>query len=54
MHQVRKALNDIGKSFEDGNAEKAELQLHWLRKMIDEPTSRQKLWSWYRELIDEE
>lgn len=54
MHQVRKALNDITTSFADGDSDRAELQVHWLRRMIDEPTSRQKPWKDYRAMIDEE
>lgn len=54
MHQVRKALNDIQHSFESNNAERAELEVFWLRKMIDEQPSRHKPWSEYQLRIDEE
>ena len=59
MKQVRKALDDIQQSINDDMNDdfvftKAALQIYYLRKMIDEQPSRQKPWSHYQPMIDEE
>lgn len=54
MHEVRKALDDITKSFKNYQYAKANMQAYLLRKMIDEQPSRQKPWSDYQGIIDEE
>lgn len=54
MREVRRALDDITKSFKDYQYAKANMQVYLLRKMIDEQQSRQKPWSDYQKIIEEE
>jgi hypothetical protein len=54
IRQVRKALDDIAASYANNQPGRAEMQVFWLRKMIDQQPSRRKPWSHYRPAIDEE
>lgn len=52
MRQVRKALTDIQQSFADSDADRAEMEVYWLHRMIDATPSHP--WSHYQPMIDEE
>lgn len=54
MREIRRALNDIQQSMNNYDDHRVRLQVYHLRVMIDERQSRQKPWSHYQEIIEEE